>query len=157
MKRLMALVFCTVGLTACGGGITLKTPATTHPVSEVATTASPAERITPPIQVVGTLDLTDTSPGGITGGSGGPSSCTGTGGYNDITGGAEVVISDDAGKTLTIVSLTPGTYESSTRCQFSFFANIPAGLGFYGIAVGHRGLVKFTEADMKHPGLTLGS
>ena len=102
--------------------------------------------------MTGTLDLND--PDSATGTAG--DLCSGTGGYDDIANGAEVVISDDTGHTLDITTLTAGSIVSSA-CDFKFESTIPAGKGFYGITVTHRGTVKFTETEMQNPALTLGN
>lgn len=108
------------------------------------------------IAVTGQMELVDTSGYSsiTTDGSGG---CDGSGPYNDISAGGEVVISDDTGKTLAITSLDSGTGDSS-RCDFAWSATVPSGKGFYGVTVSHRGTVKFSEAQMRQgPGTTMGS
>lgn len=85
--------------------------------------------------------------------------CAGLGGYDDIAVGGEVVISNDAGKTLAITQLKGGYVvdANATECKFSFSAKIPGTGKFYGIAIGHRNTVKFSRAEMKSgPTLTLG-
>jgi hypothetical protein len=82
--------------------------------------------------------------------------CQGTDGYDDIQVGAEVVVSDDSGKTLAIGDLTTSTYDGS--CSFTFAVKgVPTGKKFYGVEVTHRGDVQFTEQQLKAgPTLTLG-
>lgn len=90
----------------------------------------------------------------------GTDSCTGMNGYNDITEGAEVVVSDDSGATLAITNLGPGVPGKAfifEGCKFAFTASVPSGHRFYGITVSHRGTVKFTEQQMTvGPALHLG-
>lgn len=82
--------------------------------------------------------------------------CSGTGGYSDIAEGAQVVISDDTGKTLVITQLGAGTIDDS-GCEFPFTADVPKGKGFYGFTVTHRGTVKESEASLAGGvSLTLG-
>lgn len=83
--------------------------------------------------------------------------CTSTGGYSDLVEGASVVISDDAGTTLAIATLDPGTSTASGVCQFPFTTHVVAGKHFYGITVTHRGMVKFAETGMSAPVLTIGT
>ena len=100
------------------------------------------------------LDLTNTGIGrGIEILGGG--ACTGAGGFSDIGEGAQVVVSDDTGHTLTIVHLGAGSGTIIT-CSFPFTATVPAGKGFYGISVSHRGVVKFSEAEVPSAALSLG-
>ena len=82
--------------------------------------------------------------------------CKTTEGYSDIASGASVVISDDKANTLAITDLGAGNFDANGVCVFDFTASVPAGKGFYGISVTHRGTVKFSEADVRHPALTLG-
>jgi hypothetical protein len=82
--------------------------------------------------------------------------CTGVGGYSDINQGAQVVISDDSGKTLAITSLDKGAFFSGQGCVFMWHAKVPK-LGFYGVSASNRGTVKFSQAEMAYlPELTLG-
>lgn len=121
------------------------------------TTAAPAG----PIAVTGSVTLTDpdsTLNAALTG----THDCGGVGGYSDIKEGAQVVISDDAGKTLTISHLTAGqTPEQKTGlnndCVFGFTAQVPAGKRFYGVQVTHRGVVKMAEAELPSASLSIGS
>lgn len=82
--------------------------------------------------------------------------CSTVDGYSDIRPGAEVVISDDAGRTLAITSLGRGRFNASLQCSFPFHARVPAGLGFYGVEVTHRGVVKEPESALGDVQLTLG-
>lgn len=117
----------------------------------------------PPIAVHGTLTLNDPASvfaDLISGLTNGP--CHGTGGYTDVAGGAEVVISDDAGATLALAHLNTGTANipssgTGGTCNFTFDASVPSGKHFYGVQVTHRGVVKFSEADMAAPHVSLGS
>jgi hypothetical protein len=84
--------------------------------------------------------------------------CTGAGGYSDIKTGAEVVISDDGGKTLAISSLTAPMLSGDVagRCIFGFAADVPPGKHFYSVTVTHRGAVKFAEDALPTAALTIG-
>lgn len=80
------------------------------------------------------------------------------GGFSDIAEGAQVVISDDVGRTLTIAHLEAGTFRVlGTQCSFPFTAKIPAGKSYYGVTVSHRGTVKMTEAEVATAAVTLGN
>jgi hypothetical protein len=113
------------------------------------TTSAPAK-----LQIHGSMSLLDTSGDGIL--VTGDKTCTGSGGYSDIQAGAEVVISDDKGATLAITHLTGGG-GLSVSCVFSFATEVPAGKGFYGVTVPHRGTVKMSEAEVTQAALSLGS
>ncbi|WP_215789706.1 hypothetical protein [Paractinoplanes bogorensis] len=85
--------------------------------------------------------------------------CAGNGGYDDISDGASVTVTDAGGEIVGLGSLTGSTMVSGTECDFSFtVTGVPAGKGFYGVEVSHRGSVKYAEADLASPvGVTLGS
>jgi hypothetical protein len=85
--------------------------------------------------------------------------CVGTGGYYDIQGGTQVVITDSANTAIAVGRLMPGTQNGSDECDFAFaLADVPAGKGIYGIEVSHRGKLSFNEADLRHLiNLTLGN
>ena len=102
----------------------------------------------------GTLSLT-TDVGGIYADSG---LCTGIGGYADIRAGSPVTVSDDAGRTLTQGVLAVGV-GTDTECVFGWTVTVPAGPGFYRVAVGHRNGLVLPSAELRagHVGITLGS
>jgi hypothetical protein len=106
------------------------------------------------ITVRGSLTLTNTSGSGVTTLIDG--TCEGRGGGSDIAQGAEVVLSDDAGKTLTITVLGAGR-PTRNSCLFQFSATVPAGRKFYGVSVSHRPPVRFSEAEVVHADLTFAS
>lgn len=81
--------------------------------------------------------------------------CYGTGGYEDIEGGAQVVVSDAAGATLALGKLGAGQSVGAGECRFAIRVTVPAGKGFYSIAVGRRPPLQYAEADLARP-LTLG-
>jgi hypothetical protein len=103
--------------------------------------------------VTGDLKLTDTGNGWASG-----EVCSGSGGYRDIQAGAQVVVTDAAGTVVAVGSLSVGIAETFMICRFGFgVAGVPAGRGFYGVEVTHRGQVRYAEADLKSPiEVTLG-
>lgn len=91
--------------------------------------------------------------------------CTSPAGYSDVIQGGTVTVTDPAGKVVGLGSLgegqtVRGSDAGSTdddHCVFSLEAEAPGGLKFYGVEVGHRGVVQFAEADLAGPiRLTLG-
>jgi hypothetical protein len=85
--------------------------------------------------------------------------CAGNGGYGDLDRGTTVVVTDPNGTVVGVGKLDFGRRDADgVFCEFPFHVdNVPAGLGFYGIEVSHRGAVKFAEADLARPvALTLG-
>lgn len=85
--------------------------------------------------------------------------CGGTGGFKDIRAGAQVVISDADGSTVAISRLDAGTVTSGRGCVLPFaVSNVPAGKGFYGVEVSHRGVLRYDEAEIstRELDLTLG-
>ena len=110
--------------------------------------------------VTGTMTISGLSGTGIQTGIAG--SCKGTGGYSDLAPGAEVVISDSTGRTLAIgqVGSTKSSKSDDLHCTLPFeVEQVPLGKGFYGVQVGHRNAVQFTEAQLKAgaASLTIGS
>jgi len=78
-------------------------------------------------------------------------------GYDDIRLGAQVTVTDQSGKTIAVSELEQGMYTGSDMCVFPFKVKVPSGKKFYGVTVSHRGMIQFTEKQMKDgPGLTLG-
>jgi len=100
--------------------------------------------------VSGVLVLTDQSSGIQVGQDG--STCTGTGAFQDITGGATVNITDAGSATVGLGALDAGRYDTTKGCVFPWkISGVPGGKGFYGIEVAHRGIVKFPEAEVRKP------
>jgi hypothetical protein len=86
--------------------------------------------------------------------------CTGAG-YADVHTGTEVVLSDEAGKTLAVGQLVADASlgDASRRgCAYTFtLTGVPAGIKIYGLTMSHRGTVHYTEAQLRAgPHLTLG-
>ncbi|MGW6503003.1 hypothetical protein [Nonomuraea angiospora] len=110
-----------------------------------------------PITVTGTI----AAPGGFTNGglAGGPGQlCAMGGGYSDIRAGAQVVVTDDAGKTIAVGQLEPGKILlpradawGTRSCVFPFTVQAPGGYRFYGIEVTHRGVVRYTAEQLRQP------
>lgn len=84
--------------------------------------------------------------------------CNGQGGFNDIQGGAQVVVTNASSATVAVDRLSNGVPtidgDRATSCVFRFSVAAPAGLGFYGVEVSHRGRLQYSEADV-HRGLAL--
>lgn len=101
--------------------------------------------------VTGSITLTDGSIG-----SGG-GECWGADGYDDMSGGAQVVVKDAAGVRVAVGALDPGVKMSSIECRFDFrVEDVPSGSAVYSIEVAHRGEVSFTEDEAVGLDLTLG-
>ena len=97
---------------------------------------------------------------GITNVKGEHDDCYGIGGYDDLRGGASVVVTDATGTTVGVGSLRPGVLNLSKDpyyCGLAFEIEVPAGKGFYGIEVTHRGRVQFSEAEAGAVRLSIGS
>lgn len=86
-------------------------------------------------------------------------------GYADIRQGAQVTVTDSAGKVLALGQLDAGTVKEDptlaelSDCVFSFrVSGVPLGAGIYGVEVSHRGKIQVPEADLGKPvELTLGT
>ncbi|WP_194924556.1 hypothetical protein [Catenulispora pinisilvae] len=109
---------------------------TSSSASSSATTASSSATTA----VHGTLTLPD---GGY---SSVGTTCSGSGGYQDISAGVAVTIGDQTGKTLAVTSLAAGTFGGG-GCQFAFSTNVAAATT-YTVTISHRGTQTFTPADV---------
>ena len=89
----------------------------------------------------------------------GNSSCTGAGGFTDVSGGAPLVISDAAGNRVATGTLNPGLYVAGLHaCIFGFLMKVPDDLDTYGVTVGVHGTALVSRADLRRgPALTLGA
>ena len=107
--------------------------------------------------LVAELSLSDTSLSRSPG-----DSCSGSDGYDDITEGAQVVVSDQSGKTLGTGVLGAGTYDGDA-CVFGLAVRELPKASFYKINVGReaRGQLNYSLHQMKAShwfvDLTLGS
>ncbi|MFF2788942.1 hypothetical protein ACFVT6_19595 [Streptomyces sp. NPDC058049] len=79
--------------------------------------------------------------------------CGGTGGYNDLRGGASVTVYDKAGLIVGTGSLGSGTVKDAATaykrtCRFAVSVpDVPRGKEFYQVEVSHRGKVNVSESD----------
>ncbi|MGW3608922.1 hypothetical protein ACWD6N_03385 [Micromonospora sp. NPDC005163] len=117
-----------------------------EPAPAAAVSAAPAARV-----VTGTLMLGD--PDGVAWDS--TTGCRGSGGYDDIAPGAQVVITDSAGATVGLGKLGNGVMETAPGattadgCKFNFTVkDVPTGKNFYGVEVSHRGKVQYPEQQL---------
>lgn len=90
-------------------------------------------------------------------------SCYGDGGFDDITVGAAVTVTDAAGAVVglgQVNSSNPTDFDSTaseedqrpTTCTLAFtVTGVPPGKGFYGVEISHRGAVKFSEVALGEP------
>ena len=83
-------------------------------------------------------------------------SCQGTGGYDDIRDGLEVAVTDAAGTVIGLgrLSSKPGedTFAGRRTCEYEFTVSGLPDASFYGVEVGHRGVVRFSAADLAQKG-----
>ncbi|MER7131358.1 hypothetical protein [Streptosporangium saharense] len=119
-------------------------------IAGCSSTPAAAPSPTPvPLTVGGTMSVPGSSLiGGL---DSNPKPCVTTGGYSDIREGAQVVITDEASKTIALGSLEAGKPDSQNpaRCVFPFSVqNVPAGRPFYGIEVSHRGRLQYTAEQI---------
>lgn len=87
--------------------------------------------------------------------------CWGTGGYDDMSGGTQVVIRDADGTTVAAGALEPGSHPDSAYadviCVFPFtIENVPSGSPLYSVEVSHRGEVTFKEDEADELSFSLG-
>jgi hypothetical protein len=82
--------------------------------------------------------------------------CFGADGYDDITEGAQVIVTDATGRTVGIGELLEGE-GTEEGCEFQFEVDdVPSGAGPYSVEVTHRGKIAFQESDAQSLDLTLG-
>lgn len=96
----------------------------------------------------GTLSVSAT---GIVGGTQDGDECHTTGGFTDIETGAQIVVTDDQGKTVAVGELGGGKVAAEgLACQFPFtIKDIPAGSKFYKVEISHRGGPQYTERQLR--------
>ena len=74
--------------------------------------------------------------------------CTGTGGYDDLTEGAEVTVRDDKDKLIATGNLLAGFRIDDDTCTFKYvIAKVPSAK-FYVVTVTHRGGVTYSAAEL---------
>jgi len=99
---------------------------------------------TPPIAVKGTMSVPwDYAKEG--------QRCIAGGGYGDISG-AQVVVSDAAGKTIATTQLQEAGIlhlAGGANCVYDFAMAVPGGEKFYGIEVSHRGRLQYSPEQLR--------
>lgn len=81
--------------------------------------------------------------------------CRGTGGYDDVREGAQVVVKDGGGKIIASTSLSSGKVarpEYTWRCQFEFTIEDVPKADFYQIEVSHRGALTYPRQELEERG-----
>lgn len=83
--------------------------------------------------------------------------CYGWKGFDDIRGGAQVTVTDDAGKVLAVGKVDTGTAEGITdepdgthradSCALPFRVSVSRGHGPYGVEISHRGVLHYEEGN----------
>lgn len=85
--------------------------------------------------------------------------CIGKGGYDDLRGGANVVVKDGKGAIIGSSKLGTGSRVVNVGCQFPINVSVPDS-DFYVLEVSHRGEQTYSRADMEAKGyrvlLTIG-
>lgn len=109
----------------------------------------------PTITIMGNLHLNDLAPGWTVG-----AACHALSpGYADVAAGAQVIVTDPAGKVVGTGTLGAGKVEVNPKlgspakiCTFPFtVTGVPTGLSTYGIQVSHRGVLQYRETDLAGP------
>jgi hypothetical protein len=102
--------------------------------------------------VAGALTLIDAGNQNLGGGA-----CQGSGGYDDIVEGAQVVVSDASGTTIAVGALGGGARDSSVECVFPFtIVGVPDAPGPFNVEVTHRGTIAFTRDNATSIQMSLG-
>lgn len=102
----------------------------------------------------GTITL---GPDGVTQSSLAGGECDGSSGYDDITPGAQVILSAD-GKTVGKGELEEAKYDDG-YCVFPFeVTGVAGGSDFYSVEISHRGEMEYTQDELEEGvSLSLGS
>lgn len=76
-----------------------------------------------------------------------------SGGFSDITSGAQVRVTDEKNTLLATAALQDGKivedHSGFHNCVFPFTVKVPAGKAFYQFEVSHRGAISFSADDLK--------
>lgn len=107
----------------------------------------------------GTVHLTSSS--GVTHAAG---SCSGSGGYDDLTAGAPVTVKNESGSIIATGTLDEGVSDPAyptVACDFAFtISNLPDAK-FYSVEVSHRGALTYSKDELNAKGwkiaATIGS
>jgi hypothetical protein len=104
--------------------------------------------------VHGQLQLTDFNLGS----SSGP--CSGSGGYSDLTQGAQILVENGAGATIATGTLGAGNHPAADPqgifCDFPFTVSVPANATFYQFKIGTRGGPSYSLDQMKQMNWNVG-
>lgn len=94
--------------------------------------------------ITGTMSLFDIDSGWDEG-----DTCFGSGGYSDISSGAQVRVTDQEGKTLAVSELGSGRSKTGFDCTFSFTIDDVPKAEFYEVEVTHRGKLSYSHEEME--------
>lgn len=135
---------CTSGVSQADHDVALQRISELEEELAAATSTAPARALS------GTLLLRTSSASGRSVIAGGLSDCRGKDGFDDVHGGVQVVVRDQAGVILGVGVLEPGSRESPTSgCEFPFVVDgVPTGLEFYTVEVGGRGETSFSLSEL---------
>lgn len=136
MRAAVVTAVALLALTACGGG---KPAAPTPSAARTLTIGGQLEMVS------GSIDTGPCVPAGA--------------GYADIRQGTQVTVTDEGGKVVGLGTLGAGFTTGALKCLLPFIVQrVPAGHPFYGVEVAHRGVVRYTAAQVADQvTLTLGS
>lgn len=74
--------------------------------------------------------------------------CVGSGGYDDLNSGTQVVVRNDRGRILATTRLGPGTLHGGFACKWAFTLRVPES-GFYSFEVSHRGELTYSKRQLE--------
>jgi hypothetical protein len=78
-----------------------------------------------------------------------PSSCIGSGGYDDIRDGTSVTVRSETGETLATGRLGAGEYIDGVGCTYPITVEGVGDAEFYRVEVSHRGEVEYSRSELE--------
>lgn len=147
LRNALAVSAWTIAVFAGGFAVGNWAPLNRSPADIPARASASSSPTTAGISVAGSLAVKDR-----TGEAGQP--CTTSDGYDDLAVGTQVTVSDEAGTVLAVADLGEGLSTGST-CDFPFTITVPPGHKFYGFEVSHRGVIRYTEDQVRSGSVSL--
>lgn len=157
MRRIAWALALSVMIASCSSSSESATTPGENVLTTTTTTAAPTTTTTEaPVQTLtGSMTLREVN-SLVMGNLGG--SCSGDGGYDDMRGGAQVVVRNAEGVPIATGQLAPGKWVQLFEdvellyCRLPFRLEVPNDEAFYLVEVGSRGELTYSADDMEERG-----